>query len=143
MTLGGRFSKVSIESFGQRGHTTLANWFTLLALSTWGMKPSGFNMWLGLLLLFPTMERRSAISALATGEAERCGFEKGEFAGLFANWRAVATAIAPVLYGKIYGAMAKKGFPGAPYVVAGLICMLGELLHKSMTNAQMGIGEKE
>ena len=143
MTFGGRFATKSLEYLGQRGHTTMSNWMTLIALSTWGIKPSGFNMWLGMLLLLPTMERRTAISSLATQEALKCGFERGEFTGLFANWRAVATAIAPVMYGKILSVMAKRGFPGAPYVVAGLICVLAEMIHKSMSNKEMGIGDDD
>jgi len=55
MTLGGRLAKFTLEAFGQRGHTTLSNWLTLLALSSWGVKATGFNMWLGMLLLLPTM----------------------------------------------------------------------------------------
>jgi len=139
MTFGGRLAKQTIEVLGQRGHTSMSNWFTLIALSTWGVRPSGFNMWLGLLLLLPTMERRAAVSALATKEAVRCGFKRGEFAGLFANWRAVATAVAPVLYGKIHAFTVAKGFPGAPYIVAGMMCMIAEALHRSMTSKQMGI----
>jgi len=68
---------------------------------------------------------------LATKEAVAQGFERGEFQGLFANWRAVATAVAPILYGKIHGIMAKRGLPGAPYIVAGLICMVAEVRNSS------------
>jgi len=139
MMLGGRLAKYSLEMFGQRGHTTLANWLTLIALGTWGARAKSLNMWLGMLLLMPTMERRTAIGAISTKEAIKCGFTRGEFAGLFANWRAVATAVAPVLYGRVHAMMAPKGLPGAPYFVAGLVCILAEILHKTMSDEEMGI----
>merc|ERR1712151_960665 len=57
------------------------------------------SYWLGLLLLGPSMERRTPTSAMATDLAVAAGMGKGEFAGAFANWRALCVAAAPLLYG--------------------------------------------
>ena len=46
-------------------------------------------MWVGLLLLLPTMERRAATSAMATDHAVASGMGRGEFQAAFANFRAL------------------------------------------------------
>jgi hypothetical protein len=56
---------------------------------------------------------------------------------MFANWRAVATMFAPVLYGLVYKYSAPRGNPGMPYWIAGIVCMIGELLHKSMSDKEL------
>ena len=87
------------------------------------------------------MERRAATNALTTKLALEAGFSRGEYAGLFANWRAIVTSVAPVLYGKVYAAFG-DAWPGAPYVVAGLICMLGEAMHRSLSNKELGLQQE-
>ena len=137
MVFGGRLAKRSIATLGERGHTTFANWMSFVALGVWAQSRSAAGMFLGMLLLVPTMERRAALGAITTQHALAAGFGRGEFQGMFANWRALSTMFAPVLYGITYKYAAPRGNPGMPYWVAGIVCMLGELLHKSMSDKEL------
>ena len=89
MVFGGRLAKPSIETLGNRGHTSFANFMTAAAFVTMGFRPSQWNMWIGLLLLLPTMERRAATSAMATDHAIASGMGRGEYQAAFANFRAL------------------------------------------------------
>merc|ERR1712151_652250 len=87
--------------------------------------------WLGLLLLGPSMERRTPTSAMATDLAVAAGMGKGEFAGAFANWRALCVAAAPLVYGAAVRRFGKQ-LPGAAYITAALITLLTELLFRTI-----------
>ena len=150
MFLGGHLAKVTLQKFGQRGHTTLANAATMLGLSIWSMPGAkAAAMFLGLAVLTAGMERRAATNALTTKLALEAGFSRGEYAGLFANWRAIITSVAPVLYGKVYsmfsgggGGGSGSGWPGAPYVVAGLVCLMGEAGLRGLKDGEIGLVEE-
>lgn len=62
MMFGGPLVKRTIGSFGNRGHTTFSNLMTMASFLMYGAGQNYYNMWLGLLLLLPTMERRAATS---------------------------------------------------------------------------------
>ena len=52
--------------------------------------------------------------------------------------RALVTWVAPLLYAKIYQKYATTK-PGAPYFAAGAVCMLGELVHRSLSDKDLGL----
>merc|ERR1711874_597505 len=101
----------------QRDFTSFSNYLTILALTIWGTTSKIWVYWIGLAFLCPSMERRTASSALATDLAVLHGFGKGEFAGCFANWRALCVATAPLIYGTMYQRLSKR-VPGAAYLTA-------------------------
>jgi hypothetical protein len=76
MMFGGALAKHSISLFGDRGHTTFSNVLTVLAMLVWGSSSRKSAAWLGLFILFPTMERRCVTSAQATDLAVSEGWEK-------------------------------------------------------------------
>ena len=150
MFLGGNLAKTTLSVLGQRGHTSASNWITMLGLSVWSASPTAVGMFGGLAILCGGMERRAATNALTTGLALEHGFSRGEFAGLFANWRAIVTCVAPLLYARVYALFSTstpilggRSWAGAPYVAAGLVCLMGEVLHRSMTDKDLGIEEEK
>ena len=97
MVLGGKLAGTSIKMFGKRGHTTLNNILTICAFLVFGRAKQMMGMWLGLILLLPTMERRAATSAMATDHAVATGMGRGEYQAAFANFRALTVVMAPLL----------------------------------------------
>lgn len=69
MVAGGKLAGYSIKTFGPRGHTTINNILTVISFLVFGFAKKMPQMWVGLLLLLPTMERRAATSAMATDHA--------------------------------------------------------------------------
>jgi hypothetical protein len=76
MIAGGALAKYSIAFFGPRGHTTVTNFLTVVAMLIFGTFPTKLAQWLGLLVLFPTVERRCVTSAMATDLAVSEGWNK-------------------------------------------------------------------
>lgn len=78
---------------------------------------------------------KTCLHAAATDHAVAYGMGRGEFQGMFNNMRAIAVAIAPIVYGRAYAALTKRGrYPGQVWlliaVVAGLV---PELIHRSIS----------
>jgi len=137
MILAGKLPQLLIpQHLSQRNFTSLSNYFTVVALTIWATSKSHALYWLGLALLCPSMERRTATSAMATDHAVAAGFGKGEFAGNFANWRALCVACAPLLYGTI---AQKFPRPGSAYFAAAAITLGTELLFRSIPPEKLAI----
>jgi hypothetical protein len=119
---------------GNRGHTTFANFMTILAFCTMGAAPTQMNMWLGLLMLLPTMERRAATSAMATDHAIAAGMGRGEYQAAFANFRALTVITAPILYGRMYSTFAPSGKGGYAFFAGAAIVAFAELCHRSLSD---------
>ena len=140
MFLGGKLAVKMLDTFGQRGHTTVSNLLTVLGMAVWASKPTVGRMFLGLLVLVGAMERRAATNSMLTKSALESGFARGEFAGLFANFRALTTMVAPLFYAKVYAQSSKTpGWEGAPYYAAGGLIVFAEMVHRSFTDAQLGL----
>ena len=92
-------------------------------------------MWLGLLLLLPTMERRAATSAMATDLAVAGGMGRGEYSAKFGNIRALTVIIAPLFYGNIYAYFA-RGKPGYAWYAGALVVLLAEALHRTLKDEE-------
>jgi hypothetical protein len=133
MVLGGRLAKPSIERLGNRGHTTLNNVLTAVAFTVMGAGQKQWNMWLGLLVLLPTMERRAATSAMATDHAVAAGMGKGEYQACFANFRAITVIAAPLFYGRLYSKFNKVGKPGMPWFAGAGVVLLAEAFHQTLS----------
>lgn len=138
--VGGVVARRMLLTLGQRGHTTASCLMSMAGLSLWAIKPTPFNMFLGLAIMTFGMERRAAITAMTSKEASKIGIGRGEFAGLFANWRAIATCVAPILYGRVYQRVYKKA-PGTPYLVAGMFAILGEMLHRTLSDEELNLSK--
>lgn len=137
MIVAGKLPKMLIHTKTQqkyltpRNFTSASNWLTVLAMINWGAFQNVYTYMLGLGLLCPTMERRAASSAMCTDLAVANGFGKGEFAGYFANWRALCVAAAPLLYGETYRAFEKTA-PGAAYFSAAAIVAATECVFRAI-----------
>jgi len=126
MVVGGWMAKYSIAALGNRGHTTMNNLLTAVAFACFGHRQERWNMWLGLVLQTPTMERRAGTSAMATNNAIACGMGRGEYQACFANWRAMNNIVAPLVYGKLFAKFANTSVPGMPYFAGAVFILLAE-----------------
>lgn len=141
MIAAGRLPKLLIpQLLSQRDFTSFSNYMTIIALTIWGTASSIPVFWSGLAFLCPSMERRTATSAMATDLAVRSGFGKGEFAGAFANWRALCVAAAPLLYGAVYQ-KASQRIHGAAYLAAALITLFTELFFRSIPAENLSVAK--
>lgn len=139
MIIAGSLPKKMIPKYlSQRDFTSVSNYLTVTALSLWGTTKSVLLFFLGLAVLCPSMERRAASSALATDLAVLRGFGKGEFQGLFANWRALCVAAAPMLYGTVYQRLGSK-MPGAAYFVAALVTLGTECIFRAIPAEKLDV----
>merc|ERR1719271_1003881 len=140
MTASGMIGRQTIQKLGMRGHTTFQNLasavgFTMMGSTT--MTPVIFG---SLPIYAFAMERRAAVSAMATRSAAAVGLGKGEFQAASANLRAIAVGIAPLLYAKVYAwSLARKGKPGLPYFAAAVIALFAELLHRMLSTRQLNL----
>ena len=61
---------------------------------------------------------QTCLHAAATDHAVESGFGRGEFQGAFNNMRAIAVAIAPIVYGRTYAGLTKRGiYPGRVWLL--------------------------
>lgn len=139
MMVGGSLAKFTMNTFGQRGHTTLSNCLTILSMLINGSSARPFMTWLALLVLFPTMERRCATSAMATDLAISEGWAKGEYSAAFANVRALTVITAPLLYSNAYSVLAPQGRAGYTFGIVAAIVAVAEMLHRSLSDEDCGI----
>jgi len=137
MILAGKLpQKLIPKHMSQRDFTSLSNYLTAAALTLWATCKSSSQFWLGLAFLCPSMERRAATSAMATDHAVAAGFGKGEFAGIFANWRALCVAAAPLLYGTVAQRFPR---PGSAYFVAAAIVLGAEFIFRTIPPEQLAV----
>merc|ERR1711879_859645 len=114
MVLGGRAGAATIAKLGLAGHTTFQNLATALGFLLTGATTSQAMIFAALPVLTFAMERGAGVQSLAVGAAENEGMGKGEFSAKYANLRAVAVAIAPMLYAKLYSVGVRLRIPGLP-----------------------------
>jgi len=139
MTLAGAIGKETIRLFGNRGHTTLQNIASILGFLLMGSTTRAPLIFGVLPIYMLAMERRATMSSLAVKAAEAAGMGKGEFSAAFANLRAIAVGIAPLMYAKVYasGLAAKKRSPGRPFLAAALCALVAELMHRTLHDKQL------
>jgi len=140
MILAGRLPSLLIpRHLSPRNFTSLSNYLTIAAFLTWSSSRSTSVWWAGLALLTPSMERRAASSTLCTELAiAKGGFGKGEFQGLFANWRALCVAAGPLMYGGMYSKFGKT-YPGAPYLAGAVVTGLAELIFRAIPEDELSL----
>jgi len=139
MTLSGMIGSFTVMKLGLRGHTTFQNGMSALGnvfLANTTSKPMLFCC---LFFYCFSMERRSATSALASTAAKEANMGMGEFNAAFANLRALAVGIAPLVYSRMFalGLSRKPPFPGLPWLTAAVVALLCELLHRSVSGADI------
>ena len=93
-------------------------------------------MWMGLLLKIPGINATSnaAMKSMGCDEAVAAGMSRGEYAGAFANLRALTVAIAPLTYSRLYEFNARRGRPGRTWPMVAVVgALLPELLHQTLS----------
>jgi len=138
MVFGGRLAGPFQKALGLKNFTTFCNVLTLAGFGLWGTGGKLWAMWLGLAILMPSMERRSATSAAATDHAVVAGMGRGEYQASFANFRALATAFAPWMYGKIYTWSQSEGRsqPGLAFWAMGGFAMIAEVVNQTISSRE-------
>lgn len=139
MTLSGIFGRQTIKTLGTRGHTTFQNIMSAIGFVATGSTTIDKVMFGSLFFYVFGMERRATMSSLAVKAAASAGMGKGEFSAAFANLRALAVSLAPLLYAKVYasGLAATPKSPGRPYFVAALIALIAEALHRTLRDKDL------
>ena len=137
MFFSGKFvNPVIISKFGARAFTTLALALQTAGLGVWGMKASIPAMVSGLALQFLSINASSktALHGAATDHAVAHGMGRGEFQGAFNNMRAVAVAIAPIIYGRCYARLSESQlYSGRVWLLVALIAgVIPEAIHRSI-----------
>lgn len=131
-----------IRSKGPAFHTSLSNIATAAAFFAWGANPASTTLSVVLpLLLAPVfMDRRAGVNARASDCAVAEGYGKAEHAALFANLRALAVSVAPLLFGRIYewGNARPGRHVGLGFWAAGLFAAAAEVAHRSLPTGHAG-----
>jgi len=139
MAIAGQVARSSIRVLGQRGHTTFSNFATIAGFLLLGSAATPVTVWGVLPFFLLSTERRSAVTALADKRAVAVGIGRGEFAGAFANLRAIVVAVAPMMYGYFYVKGKQLGRPGLGYWMGALIIALAELRHRALKDEEIGL----
>jgi len=139
MAIAGQVARGTIGKLGQRGHTTFSNLATIAGFLLLGSAATPATVWGVLPFFLLSTERRSAVTALADKRAVAVGIGRGEFAGAFANLRAMVVAVAPMMYGFFYVKGKQLGRPGLGYWMGALIIGLAELRHRALKDEDIGL----
>lgn len=144
---GMRLVPMLMKTLGSRAYTTLANAGNAAnyALVSTLPKLSGVSqqalLYFALLLLLPGINgnNSSGCKGWAQSFAARSGLAPGEYAGYFANARALTTMLAPFVYGRIYENCQKRNVrPTIIWVIAAILGSLApELLWRSIPASEM------
>merc|ERR1712139_600943 len=102
MIIGGRLGGWTIKQVGMRGHTTLQNFATALAMCMMGLTSLPALIFSSLAVNCFAMERGAAVRSMALSAANDTGMGNGDFGAKYANLRAIVVALGPVMYAKIY-----------------------------------------
>jgi hypothetical protein len=81
---------------------------------------------------------KTCLHAAATDHAVAYGMGRGEFQGMFNNMRAIAVAIAPIVYGRTYAALTQRGmYAGKVWLLIAVVAgVVPELIHRSISMDQ-------
>eukprot|EP00928_Gymnodinium_smaydae_P072362 TRINITY_DN55730_c0_g1_i1.p1 TRINITY_DN55730_c0_g1~~TRINITY_DN55730_c0_g1_i1.p1 ORF type:complete len:440 (+),score=95.66 TRINITY_DN55730_c0_g1_i1:62-1381(+) len=130
-----------LKTLKNKEFTTVNNLLNIGAFSLRGAAPST-ALWL--LMMFPMLPGVNGASSIALkGVAQKMadghGFGNGEFSAWINNLRALAGAVAPVVYAQVYSAFAKRGMnPGHTFAVAGLLgALLPEILLRTTSDSEV------
>lgn len=144
-----------LKRLGMRGFTDLTMGTTAVYLLLQASAPSlgrgrrGRTLaviYAAFALLLPGMNAgsASALKGWATTHANAAGLQAGEFSGYFSNLRAMATTLAPLLYGNLYARYARqRGVRGAAspavcWVLASALgCALPQLIWRSLGREEL------
>lgn len=78
---------------------------------------------------------KTCLHAAATDHAVAHGMGRGEFQGQFNNLRAIAVAIAPIVYGRTYAALTQRGvYAGHVWLLIAVVAgVVPEVIHRSIS----------
>jgi hypothetical protein len=142
MFCSGQFvAKRLLPLLGARGFTSLGAACGFVAMLINGAVQRGWAFWAALLVNTPTINGigAAAVKSAATKHAMNAGLGPGEYAGAFANLRALVYIVGPLFYSRLYALCLTRGHPpGAPYFVCAVVAFaLPELMHRSWSDEDM------
>jgi MFS family permease len=150
ITTGGWTVKWSLEKFGMYGHTRLSNLAMALAFfiqslgSPANLGSKYITQYVALSLWFVGGRKRDALETLCTGETLRhTAMGKGQVSSALSNFKSMAAVLGPPLSAKAYSYGLRNKWPGLPYSLIGLMYLLAEAVHTTMTKKQMGIKDEQ
>merc|ERR1712050_688423 len=143
---GAKLIPYLLHNLSPRGFTSLTNSTNMAGFFLRGSLERTWVFLLAVPLLMPGVNGASgtALKAIAADRATSEGFGKGEFSAWTNNLRAMACAIATVLYGNYYAWSKTQGVPaGSTYALAGVLgAVLPEIILRLTRDSEMML-EKE
>jgi hypothetical protein len=119
--MGGMLGKPMMRRFGQLGLTTFSN-FANFAAQAIGMLATGpIGMYSHVLATGFGERKRDGVETLATAEATRLGFGRGETTAGLSNFRSLSNIGSPILYAAVYNWGAANGFPKVLFLTRMLV----------------------
>lgn len=146
VVVGGKTVKASIEGFGMQGHTTMSNITMALSFFALGMGSPKSNFtkygasYVALGLWFLGGRKRDAVETNCTGiTLANSDMGKGQVASALSNFKSIGAIFGPPMMAKAYAVGLSRGDPGLPYRLVGLLYLMAEGVHLTMSREQMGI----
>eukprot|EP01043_Picozoa_sp_COSAG02_P010936 COSAG02_NODE_396_length_23126_cov_282.150258_9_plen_186_part_00 len=135
--MGGILGKPMMQKFGQLGLTTFSNFANVTAQAI-GMLASGpIGMYTHVLATGFGERKRDGVETLATAEATRLGFGRGETTAGLSNFRSLSNIGSPILYAAVYNWGAANGFPKALFLARMLVgAIVPELTFRLIPRAE-------
>ena len=135
--MGGMLGKPMMLKFGQLGLTTFSNIANFTAQAI-GMLASGpIGMYTHVLATGFGERKRDGVETLATAEATRLGFGKGETTAGMSNFRSLANIGSPILYAAVYNWGAGSNFPKVLFLARMLVgAIVPELTFRSIPKVE-------
>eukprot|EP00746_Dinoflagellata_sp_MGD_P000646 gnl/MRDRNA2_/MRDRNA2_101160_c0_seq1.p1 gnl/MRDRNA2_/MRDRNA2_101160_c0~~gnl/MRDRNA2_/MRDRNA2_101160_c0_seq1.p1 ORF type:complete len:446 (+),score=70.59 gnl/MRDRNA2_/MRDRNA2_101160_c0_seq1:97-1434(+) len=141
------------KSLGTRMFTSVTNFFNTIGLAVMGLPLPNYeaSLILGTFLHTPGINNTSAacMKAIGTDLAVANGFGRGEYGGMYSSARNFSQFVAPVIFAWAYQRAAATKKPGvfkqglSFFLVAFFGAVLPELLHRSLSDKDMGISKTE
>ena len=143
--LGGKYVKQSLETLGSVGHTSMSNASNTLGYLVRAQFESLLGQYAGLLVCLPGGRKRDAVEAIITDQSlANSDMGKGQIAAALSNFRSLATIFGPPMAATTYNWGNARGVAGAPFYQIALLYALAELVHRSMSRAELGLdGDEE
>ena len=76
--------------------------------------------------------KRDGVESTAIRICQSKGMGKGEASSALANWRSIASIVAPMLFGKAGAWGSRKGVPGAPFLCVAALSLAAEAVFRTI-----------
>lgn len=133
-------ARLGMDSFTTISNTMCVASHLVHAFMPWSRKPSRL-MYLALVLMMPGCNGASgnSLKSWAAAYATRAGISNSEFAGQYANLRALVNSFAPALWANLYLAFQKAGLtPSLCWIILALLGnVMPELVWRSIPRKEL------